>query len=75
MPSIQTMNGNTVSTNMTTRKININGEEYDIPKKVIGKVFNSVSQIDSEIYINGFHFNKKTKQWNRTLTALWHLFF
>lgn len=49
----------------------INGEELPpVPTKRKGS---SVTQIDDNIYINGYEFKKG--KWKRTLKALWHLWF
>ena len=53
-------------------KVIINGEEISTPRDM---KFNSQSIIDGKVFIDGYEYFPKLKQFKRTLRALWeHLF-
>lgn len=74
MPSIQIQGSNIVETSIQRRILRINGETFEIPEYV-AKSGNSISQINGEVFINGFEFDHKQKKFRRTLRSLYHLFF
>lgn len=56
---------------MIGNRVWINGEELPpAPNKRIG---HSVTQIDGQVYIDGYEFKKG--KWTRTLRALWYMWF
>jgi hypothetical protein len=51
-----------------------NGEKIEIPKK-IRKLGHNQTMINDEVYINGWHYNRKIKQWEMSVTSIWHKWF
>ncbi len=71
--SIQSSDGTTVVTNLKERKIVINDIVYEIPAKV--GVGNSVTIINGTVFINGYEFIRKNKEFKKTFMAFWHKWF
>ena len=62
--------GNSIIT--TKDKIIINGEEIKIPAHI---KTNSTTIINGRVFLGGYEYIPKTKEFKRTLRALWELFF
>jgi hypothetical protein len=51
------------------------GEVVVIPKHVKNSSCTSMTMINGEVYMNGYYYNRDTKQFERTVKALWHKYF
>lgn len=56
----------------------VRGNQVEVNGKKLppapGKGYNS-SVIDGNVYLDGYEFNFKKNKWQRTLRALWYLYF
>ena len=54
--------------------IRYNGKQLPNPPHFKSNNHN-VTQMNGQLYINGWEYDWKNKKWKRTLKALWHLIF